>query len=84
MINSKFKIGQHIFWLTSSIMEGQIKVVEATEHLKANCTTHSTEVKYRLTCGHGGYVEGHSIFATKKEAGEAFMRANGLDCGVIA
>ena len=84
MINSKFKIGQEIFWLASSIMEGQIMVVEATECLSSNRTTHTTELKYRLSCGHGGYVTESTIFATKKEAGEAFMKANGLDCGVIA
>ena len=83
MINSEFKIGQTVYWLTYNITECQIMVVEAVEHLMADRQTHTTKVRYRLTTGHGDFIDGSHIFATKGEAAKAFMKANGMDCGFV-
>ena len=88
MIETKFKIGQTVYWLASKIYEGKITRLKVEQAITGSTMADSLKVtkvvQYALNTGHGNYMTSDNLYVTKKEAAEAFMKANGLDCGIIS
>ena len=80
-VQTKFSAGDKVWFLRSdTIVSKNIYKTVVTQYTydPANIKVHhvmgSEDFAYKLT--------EDNMYRTKKEAGEAFLKANGLDCGV--
>jgi len=83
---TKYNIGDTVYTVDSVIY------VHTVSRIHVNSTERHTDVTYSLsqvqgegerTCGRQDKAE-LGIYSSKQEAGEAWMKHNGLECGVAA
>ncbi len=90
-VESKFNIGDKVYSVSSSIYVHIIKRITTTSWQPSDKEGLSTDYSYDVskvpgvdnaeTSSYTGIGQ-HRLYSTKQAAGEAWMKRNGLDCGM--